>query len=117
LHPSGENAVGDAGASGLATGLGSRSGALQSLVLTQCLVGDRGAMALGAALATAPALRELHLGSNAVGDAGAKVLLDGVAVCASLRTLNMANNKALGDKMAKSFKAQTAKRDKFVLHI
>ncbi|KAJ1455746.1 hypothetical protein M885DRAFT_198911 [Pelagophyceae sp. CCMP2097] len=70
---------------------------LQSLSLRRCGVGDVGAVALGAALATRgghPRLTALNLGGNSIGDAGALALAGAVAARhTKIQTLILSNNK------------------------
>ncbi|KAL4499083.1 hypothetical protein ABPG72_016985 [Tetrahymena utriculariae] len=87
-----QNQIGDAGASGLGSGLVKCTNLSNlTLCLWQNQIGDAGASGLGSALAKCTNLSNLtlHFWQNQIGDAGALVLGQALAQCNSLSNLTL----------------------------
>jgi hypothetical protein len=90
--------LGDDGATELAEAL--RGSQVTSLSLFGCGIGDRGAIALAAAMEQIDSplrLEILNLGGNRIGDAGAEALGHALQFYAALTELNLADNSAITD--------------------
>lgn len=83
--------VGDAGATALAATLATNQ-SLERLSLRQCGISDAGAVALGVALSSNEVLSALLLCDNAVTDDGAAGLAAGILTSATLQHLSLAGN-------------------------
>jgi hypothetical protein len=88
------NPIGPEGGRHLAAALKSTQTTLEFLDLSNCQIGDGGAIAIGAALRGNTALRELRLYGNGIGRAGAAALADAVRINpVALRVLNLRLNE------------------------
>ena len=110
------NRIGDEGAKALAAGVAS-SGSMATLYLGGNSIGNVGANALAEAVRVSGSLEYLDLYNNRIGDEGAKALAAGVAASGSMATLYLGGNSRIGAAAKQALRDAVRGRQGFQLHV